>query len=1025
MSADLLLFLQEKGVTTAKSTELFTSSSSSSQYKIEMDSDEIARSHLSTANATSMFMSMSMSSMSNEDSIFRKLTLYGLEIQAMNNTDSLFYWISRGDLTALQGRIDGLNVHERDPTGATIILKAYMLTHYELGRWLVRKFPELALLAYSDDLPKELAEEYTRDDMPYTGANILHIAILRRDFAEVRWLLDFFKDHCDSIDGGLETLLSANATGKFFDPDGDFYFGGYPMRFAVCTNSVQMFDLVFSYAHAITPSPIFLRDSFGNTALHLCAIHGLQTMFQHICETAEAIISRELQLLYFDNVRADPKREKSYTLSAVVDRAVGIKAGHKLIGSSVMLPPPDQLDKWLVEETRKKMDERLLHTLNASLHSPLTLAASISRDRGPGDRRGSIFKELFAFCRRPLWTYGPISHAVLSLDGVDTGYDLRRFEPPVPSASSGSCKSALHWLSKSEAVQCLQLPEIRTLIETKWSRFGRVAYMLDGVVDAVMLVPVTLILLFVNFSPTVHPKDSMDWFIDFLYAFAIFVFVLCCVQELDALLRIGLYYKRLQGVVRFHALCRAVKVLSFFVFLAFQLYDGSATVQHTHTHAGYDIYGSALQSPQDNRAVKIPLAVCVLTAWVHCHYYMVGFESTGPLLLLLSRICINDLPYFFGFFIYFLLAFGSSIAMVANYGSSDASFGFVRLAETIFVLIQKTVNIPRWSTYMNDITTLDDVAVDLQWVQDMQITLFYGIVSLVLVKVLIAIMSSTYKKYLSFKEADFLLAKCHIMEFLELHRNEYKYLYSNEEVSTPQANDRGSSITTYSMTINETIDTWVDLEPQFQEATLFIIDPQVDFHGGGALAVAGAEEDSMRVADMIRRNKHRIRDIFVSLSSLHPSHIAHATFWKDRRGRRPPGPFTTITYRDVVDEVWRPRDDSPEVLEWCLAYTRALEDKGSAPLTIWPDHCIIGMMGHAVAASINEALQEWALSSKRPVTYVMTGQNCRTEMRSALQAEVEDPRDPATAFNADLFYKLQVAGRVQQPICFPSSIIIS
>eukprot|EP00597_Dinobryon_sp_UTEXLB2267_P010866 CAMPEP_0170100334 /NCGR_PEP_ID=MMETSP0020_2-20130122/1595_1 /TAXON_ID=98059 /ORGANISM="Dinobryon sp., Strain UTEXLB2267" /LENGTH=117 /DNA_ID=CAMNT_0010323207 /DNA_START=38 /DNA_END=388 /DNA_ORIENTATION=+ len=39
---------------------------------------------------------------------------------------------------------------------------------------------------------------------------------------------------------------------------------------------------------------------------------------------------------------------------------------------------------------------------------------------------------------------------------------------------------------------------------------------------------------------------------------------------------------------------------------------------------------------------------------------------------------------------------------------------------------------------------------------------------------------------------------------------------------------------------------------QTPKTSLFIIDPQVDFHPGGSLAVPGANEDSQRIADMIK-----------------------------------------------------------------------------------------------------------------------------------------------------------------------------
>ena len=599
LSSELMLFLKDKGVTLINSTEVFPSyvdSLESEEMNDEMGSeeiDEMGSVRCSTANLRSSplrrttysirILSKSTSAtldpsikvsyfrlaMKNfgvdrlfkredEDNLHFSKALTSLEAYTMADVNSIFYWISLGDLSTLQNHIAKLlkddpnakQVYELDPTGATIIHKAYLFKFYEIGHWLVNKFPHLALQSYSGLVPEELAGEYSPEDMPYTGANILHILILRRDYGEVRWLLDFFKDHNDSVINGLAILLSANAKGRFFGPDGDFYFGGYPLQFAVCTNSIQIFDLVLSYASTIVPSQpladedvkeqeggnnfslnigpnaIFLRDSFGNTVVHLCAIHGLKAMFQHVCETAATIIYRELRLLYSNKIREDPKGKQSYLLSEV-DSISLEQVGFKLIGSSVMLPPREQFDEWLKAETRNKMDERLLYALNKSLHSPLTLAASISRS--PGDKRENIFKELLAYYKRPAWTYGPISCNNLILDGVETGYDLRRFEPI--QSTTQNCKSALHWLSKSESVQCLQLPEIKAIIETKWSRYGQLLFILDGLVDLAIIALVSLILIFVNFSPTTHPKHPMDWFINILYLITSIVFFTICISS--------------------------------------------------------------------------------------------------------------------------------------------------------------------------------------------------------------------------------------------------------------------------------------------------------------------------------------------------------------------------------------------------------------------------------------------------------------------------------------------------------------
>ena len=190
---------------------------------------------------------------------------------------------------------------------------------------------------------------------------------------------------------------------------------------------------------------------------------------------------------------------------------------------------------------------------------------------------------------------------------------------------------------------------------------------------------------------------------------------------------------------------------------------------------------------------------------------------------------------------------------------------------------------------------------------------------------------------------------------------------------------------------------------------LLIIDPQQDFHPGGALGVPGANEDSERIATFIRANINKIDEIFVSLDSHHRLHIAHSVFWKNSNGENPP-PFTLIKHADVANGIWVPADSSK--LDHALAYTKSLEDKGRFVVCIWPEHCLIGTPGHAVVSVLNEALQEWVQTSMKSIEYIQKGTNCLTEMYSALAAEVPILTDPSTTLNRHLLEKLKEAGQL-------------
>jgi len=191
--------------------------------------------------------------------------------------------------------------------------------------------------------------------------------------------------------------------------------------------------------------------------------------------------------------------------------------------------------------------------------------------------------------------------------------------------------------------------------------------------------------------------------------------------------------------------------------------------------------------------------------------------------------------------------------------------------------------------------------------------------------------------------------------------------------------------------------------------TLLIIDPQVDFHPGGSLAVSGANEDSLRIQKFIRQYIDDIEDIVVTQDSHQLNHIAHGVFWEDKNGNSPQ-PFTVITHKDVVQRVWIPRNRNR--FEYCKQYTKDLEGKGKFQLTIWPEHCLLGTPGHCVVPPINDALLEWSRHQKKEVEYVMKGQNCLTEMYSAIMAEVPMPDDLSTHLNSKLLRRLQSSRQI-------------
>jgi nicotinamidase/pyrazinamidase len=161
-----------------------------------------------------------------------------------------------------------------------------------------------------------------------------------------------------------------------------------------------------------------------------------------------------------------------------------------------------------------------------------------------------------------------------------------------------------------------------------------------------------------------------------------------------------------------------------------------------------------------------------------------------------------------------------------------------------------------------------------------------------------------------------------------------------------------------------------------------------------------------RLAHWLKEQTPSIDAITVTLDSHQRFDIAHPGFWKTADGSEVL-PFTPITSAQVRDTQFLPREVSH--LARVLDYLDALERQGRYAHMVWPVHCELGSWGHGVHTDLLEALGAWQLERQRAVGHVLKGMNPFTEHYSALEAEVVDPADPATALNRPLLAQLAQA----------------
>lgn len=173
-----------------------------------------------------------------------------------------------------------------------------------------------------------------------------------------------------------------------------------------------------------------------------------------------------------------------------------------------------------------------------------------------------------------------------------------------------------------------------------------------------------------------------------------------------------------------------------------------------------------------------------------------------------------------------------------------------------------------------------------------------------------------------------------------------------------------------------------------------------------ALPVPGAWEDSIRLANFIKKAGHIISKITITLDTHQQYDIAHPLFWKDKSGNHP-APFTLISNESIRNGNWMPIDSSKT--NYVLEYTKELELGGLYQLFIWPDHCILGTVGHNVIFPIMKEILNWENKYISRVNYLSKGHNPYTEHYGGFQAEYPLPNDNTTQLNSKLIEKFQKA----------------
>jgi nicotinamidase-related amidase len=175
---------------------------------------------------------------------------------------------------------------------------------------------------------------------------------------------------------------------------------------------------------------------------------------------------------------------------------------------------------------------------------------------------------------------------------------------------------------------------------------------------------------------------------------------------------------------------------------------------------------------------------------------------------------------------------------------------------------------------------------------------------------------------------------------------------------------------------------------------------------GFELFVAGrsgheAVEDNVRLCDFIYRNLGAITQIDATLDTHTALQIFHSVFLVNEAGEHPP-PMTTVSLEDVERGRWQvnpamvanlPVETCERLQAHLLHYCRKLSEGGKYQLMVWPYHAMLGGIGHALVASVEEACFFHALARKSQTQFEIKGNNPLVENYSVIRPEVLEGAD--------------------------------
>jgi len=601
--------------------------------------------------------------------------------------------VLRADLTEVQRicREDPSVIFQRGGVGDLPIHCCFLYNsekHLEIARWIMDTYPESTTAQY--------------EGTEYTGENILHIAIINQDFGSVKELVS-----------RSTSLLHARATGTFFQEGSACAYGEHPLAFAACTNQRHIVRFLLNEG-----ADIECEDSSGNNLLHLLVRHNLPEMYTMIKEE------------YKKRFKQEAGGSGSNTNSPVKPSTTP---------SPSPTPTPaaaPKVDLWLRR--------------NVEGLTPFGLAAQHD------------YAEMFSFLlqetKQTQWTYGPVSCDLYPLTELDLHLSTGEHD-----GAAESHAGALELIMHAGNVNLLMHPRMVDLVSQKWNKFAsRIFTQRFRIVVAYLLVFMltTIVRQSVRHvgeremaatedakmngaddaaiaAASAHALASSPSWAAFFYRNIFFVWLL------EWMVLFGAGWKGYNEAVEMYRSGLSDYFSS----------SGSALLENVLSTtfctcifllAMCNMIGSNVEAPL--------LAMASIAGWSYLFFFLLAFRLTGPMVVMIYQMLLNDVLRFCVIYLVFLAGFAQAFFVLFERSGFG---GYVESVQTCFVAMLGDFDVEAFSN-----TPYVAVSVGL-------LVVYVVVITILLLNLLIAMMGDTYEKINEAAEMQWHLERARIVFAIE------------------------------------------------------------------------------------------------------------------------------------------------------------------------------------------------------------------------------------------------------------------